>query len=62
MAIDQGHAVLPPPPATDGSAASQRQVAVPETSLLDVVLCDHRHTLTLFNHAAKVGPWGTTVA
>lgn len=47
------HLVLP------GAAdAPQPLVPFPEPSLVDVLLCDHRHTLTLFNHATKAAAQG----
>lgn len=55
------HYVLPPP--ADAPMAPEQQVPLPETGLVDVILCSHRQALILLNHAVKVGAttYGRTV-
>ena len=46
------HYVLPPP--SNAPQAPEQLIPVPETGLVDVLLCSHRHALILFNQAVKV--------
>ncbi|KAL4428339.1 hypothetical protein ABPG75_002428 [Micractinium tetrahymenae] len=54
------HYVLPPP--ADAPQAPEQLVSVPETGLVDVMLCSHRQALTLFNQAVKTVAQGNTHA
>lgn len=51
------HYVLPPP--ATAPQAPEQLVPVPETGLVDVMLCSHRQAFILFDHAVKVRgrPW-----
>ncbi|KAL4420250.1 hypothetical protein ABPG77_003429 [Micractinium sp. CCAP 211/92] len=52
------HYVLPPP--ANAPQAPEQLVPVPETGLVDVMLCSHRQAFILFDHAVKAVAQGNT--